>query len=82
MDSKKGNDGQHRSSDMGSSVGSNNGQRTRDFDPRSRVGQPSGGEKNNGAVPAGRRDGDIATTTESAGPRGPSERRGGADDRK
>ena len=59
----------------------NSGQRQRPVDPRSDVGQLSGGEHNM-AVPASKRDGDIKTTTESAGPRGPSERRGGADDRK
>jgi hypothetical protein len=46
------------------------------------VGHEGGGERQNGPVPAGRPDADISTTTESAGPRGPSERRGGADDRR
>jgi hypothetical protein len=59
----------------------NNGQRQRPVDPRSDVGQLSGGEHNM-AVSASKRDSDIGTTTKSAGPLGPSERRGGADDRK
>jgi hypothetical protein len=79
MDRSKQGIGQHRSS--GTSLTENSGQKTR-IRPEARVGQPSGGEKNNGAVPAGRRDSDISSTTESAGPRSPGERRGGADDRK
>ena len=59
----------------------NNGQRQRTFDPRAHVGNLSGGENQMNIKPP-RRDSDISTTTKSAGPRGPSERRGGADDRK
>jgi hypothetical protein len=59
----------------------NNGQRQRPVDPRSDVGQLSGGE-NQMNVNAPKRDSDIGTTSRSGGPLGPSERRGGADDRK
>jgi hypothetical protein len=59
----------------------NNGQRQRTFDPRSDVGQLSGGENQMNIKPT-RRDSDISSTTKSGGPLGPSERRGGADDRK
>jgi hypothetical protein len=72
------NDGQHRATP---GPLPNSGQRQRTFDPRSNVGQLSGGENQMNIKPP-RRDSDIGTTTESAGPRGPSERRGGADDRK
>jgi hypothetical protein len=58
----------------------NNGQRQRTFDPRSHVGQLSGGENQMNIKPS-RRDSDIGTTTESGGPRSPGEKPG-ADDRR
>jgi hypothetical protein len=72
------NDGQHRATP---GPQPNNGQRQRPVDPRADVGQLSGGE-NQMNVNAPKRDSDISTTTKSGGPLGPSERRGGADDRK
>jgi hypothetical protein len=56
-----------------------NGQRTR-RDPGVDVGQLSGGEQNM-AIPRGRRNADIESTSRSAGPFRPGERRGGADDK-
>lgn len=52
--------GQHRV--IGRDAAVNNGQRNIAGTPGD-VGQPSGGEKNNGAVPASRRDSDISTQT-------------------
>jgi len=71
--------GQHRASGSGA-PGESTGQRSR-LEPGVHVGQKSGHETQMDVPPA-RRDSDIGTTTESAGPRGPSERRGGADDRR
>jgi hypothetical protein len=78
-DSSKLGIGQHRSD--GPAL--NSGQRTR-VNPAAQVGQGSGGETHSQdhRVPAGRPDGDISTTTKSAGPVTRGERRGGADDRK
>ena len=70
------NDGQHRSD----GPAPNSGQRTRP-DPAANTSNLSGGE-NNMAVPPARRDSDISTTTKSAGPLSPGERRGGSDDRR
>jgi hypothetical protein len=62
--------GQHRGDGQ---PASNNGQRNI-RGTAGDVGQPSGGEKNNGPVPASRPGADIITTTGSAGERSPSER--------
>jgi hypothetical protein len=71
------NDGQHRATP---GPQPNNGQRQRPVDPRSDVGQLSGGE-NQMNVNAPKRDSDIGTTTQSGGPRNPGEKPG-ADDRR
>ena len=58
----------------------NSGQRTRTIDPRSNVGNLSGGENQMNIKPS-RRDSDISSTTQSGGPRSPGEKPG-ADDRR
>ncbi len=60
MESNKSGIGQHRV--IGRDAATNNGQRNVAGTPGD-VGQPSGGEKNNGPVPASRRDADISTQT-------------------
>jgi hypothetical protein len=55
--------GQHRV--IGRDAAVNNGQKNLAGTPGD-VGQPSGGERNNGPVPASRPDADISTTTGAA----------------
>jgi len=58
MESNKSGIGQHRV--IGRDAATNNGQRNVAGTPGD-VGQPSGGERNNGPVPAGKPSGDIST---------------------
>jgi hypothetical protein len=58
----------------------NSGQRTVTKDPRSNVGNLSGGENQMHVRPP-KRDSDISSTTQSGGPRSPGEKPG-ADDRR
>ena len=70
MSASRENDGQHRS--FGPAT--NNGQRNVRGSAGD-VGQPGGGEQNQGVVPAGRADSDISTTRGAAGAPRPGPRK-------